>query len=80
MNLYFGLFCSAGVLFNSGELTKKNLKKKLLIPILHMFVCLVSIHSSKLRVYIKDWSPSSGSGATVGLICSRNIRLSTFGV
>ena len=23
MNLYFGLFCSAGVLFNSGELTKK---------------------------------------------------------
>ena len=24
--------------------------------------------SSKLRVYIKDWSPSRGSGATVGLI------------
>ena len=36
--------------------------------------------SSKLRVYIKDWSPSRGSGATVGLICSRNIRLSTLGV
>jgi len=36
--------------------------------------------SSKLRVYIKDWSLPSGSGATVGLICSRNIRLSTIGV
>ena len=36
--------------------------------------------SSKLRVYIKDWSPSRSSGATVGLICSRNIRLSTLGV
>ncbi|CAH3188146.1 unnamed protein product [Porites lobata] len=24
--------------------------------------------SSKLRFYIKDWSPSGGSGATVGLI------------
>ena len=36
--------------------------------------------SSKLRVYIKDWCPSRGSGATVGLICSRNIRLSTLGV
>ena len=36
--------------------------------------------SSKLRVYIKDWSPSWGSAATVGLICSTNIRLSTLGV
>ena len=36
--------------------------------------------SSKLRVLVKDWSPSWGSGATVGLICSRNIRLSTLGV
>ena len=36
--------------------------------------------SSKLRVYIKDWSPSCGSGATVGLICSTNIRLSILGV
>ena len=33
--------------------------------------------SSKLRVLVKDWSPSWGSGATVGLICSTNIRLST---
>ena len=32
--------------------------------------------SSKLRAYIKDWSPSRGSG---GSICSRNIRLSTLG-
>ena len=36
--------------------------------------------SSKLRVYIKDWTPSWSSGATMGLICSRNIRLSTHGV
>ena len=36
--------------------------------------------SSKLRAYIEDWSRSWGSGATVGLICSRNIRLSTLGV
>ena len=36
--------------------------------------------SSKLRVYIKDWSPSCGSGVTVGLICSTNIRLSILGV
>ena len=33
--------------------------------------------SSRPRVY---WSPSSGSGATVYLICSRNIWLSTLGV
>ena len=57
MNLYFGLFCSAGVLFNSSELEldffllvhsnawQRNLKKILLIPILHMFTCLVFIHS-----------------------------------
>ena len=62
---------------------QRNLKKGLLIPILHIFACLVSIHSktrfsSKLRV--GDWSPSRGCGATVGLICSRNIRLSTLGV
>ena len=36
--------------------------------------------SSKLRVLVKDWSPSWGSGATVGLICSTNICLSTLGV
>ena len=36
--------------------------------------------SSKLRVYIKDWSSTRGSGTTVGLICSTNIRLSIFGV
>ena len=34
-----------------------------------------ALASSKLRVYIKDWSTSRGSGATVGLICSRNIRI-----
>ena len=34
--------------------------------------------SSKLRV--GDWPPSCGCGVTVGLICSRNIRLSTIGV
>ena len=33
--------------------------------------------SSRPRVY---WSPSCGSGDTVCLICSRNIRLSTLGV
>ena len=55
MNLYFGLFCSPSVLFNSSELgfdffasrnnaRQKNLNKRLLIPILHMFACLVSIH------------------------------------
>ena len=44
-----------------------------------MFSCLVSIHS-KFRVYIKEWPPTRGSGATVGLICSTNIRLSTLGV
>ena len=55
MNLYFGLFCSASVLFNSSELGfdsfasrnnawQTNLNKRLLIPVLHMFVCLVSIH------------------------------------
>ena len=36
--------------------------------------------SSKIRVYIKDWSSTRGSGTTVGLICSTNIRLSTLGV
>ena len=56
INLYFGLFCSAGVLFNSSELGfdflllhnnawQRNLKRRLLIPILHMFACLVSIQS-----------------------------------
>ena len=56
MNLNFGLFCSAGLQFNSSELGfdflllhnnagQKNLKKRLLIPILHIFACLVSIHS-----------------------------------
>ena len=57
MNLYFELLCSASVLFNSGELGfdvfafaqynawQRNVKKKLLIPILHMFACLGSIRS-----------------------------------
>ena len=35
---------------------------------------------SELRVYIKDWSPSRCSGATVGLICSTDICLSTLGI
>ena len=54
MNLYIGLVCSAGVLFNSSEpgfdvlllhnnAGQRNLKKRLLIPILHTFACLVSI-------------------------------------
>ena len=53
---------------------QRNLKKRLLIPILYMFACLVFIHSkmwfsSKLRVYIKDWSLSRSSGVmVVGLI------------
>ena len=34
---------------------------------------------SELRVYIKYQSPSRCSGATVGLICSTDICLSTLG-
>ena len=36
--------------------------------------------SSKLRVCIKDSSPPRGSGVTVGLVCSRNVHVSTLGV
>ena len=35
---------------------------------------------SELRVYIKCRSPSHCSGATVGLICSTDICLSTLGI
>ena len=35
---------------------------------------------SELRVDIKDWSPSRCSDATVGLICSTDICLSTLGI
>ena len=48
MNLYFRLFYSASVLFNSSEgnnAWQRNLKKRLLIPLPHMFACLVSMHS-----------------------------------
>ena len=85
MNLYFGLFCSAGVLFNSSEiwfdffcfctimLDKETWRKYywflFLICSLVWFLYTAKCEfSSKLRFYIKDWSPSRGSGATVGLI------------
>ena len=56
MNLYFLTICSAGGLFNSDGLGfdfllwrnnawQRILVKRLLIPVLHMFACLVSIHS-----------------------------------
>ena len=35
---------------------------------------------SELRVDIKDWSTSRCSDATVGLICSTDICLSTLGI
>ena len=35
---------------------------------------------SELRVDIKDWSPSRCSDATLGLICSTDICLSTLGI
>ena len=35
---------------------------------------------SKLRVYIKNRSPSRVPGATVGLVCSTDICLSALGV
>ena len=97
MNLYFGLFCNAGVLFNSSEigfdffcfctimLDKETWGKDYwflffkcsLVWFLYTAKCEFS---SKLRVYIKDWSPSRGSGATVGLIFSEIFvsPLSTF--
>ena len=86
MNLYFGLFCTTGVLFiNSSELgfnflgvctimfDKETWRKDCwflffmcsLVWLLYTEKCEFS---SKLRFYIKDWSPSRGSGATVGLI------------
>ena len=46
----------------------RNLKKRLSIPIRHMFPCLVSIHRKMLiqrqpSCLNQDWSPSRGSGA-----------------
>ena len=96
--IYFGLFCSASVLFlNSSELgidlfcfcttmlDKETWRKDCwflfficsLVWFLYTAKCEFS---SKLRVYIKGSSPPRGSGVTVGLVCPRNIRLSTLGV
>ena len=85
MGLHFGLFCSAGVLFNSSEigfdffcfctimLDKETWRNDCwflfficsLVWFLYTAKCEFS---SKLLFYIKDWSPSRGSGTTVGLI------------
>ena len=56
----------------------KKLEEKTIDSIRHMFACLVSYiakceFSSKLRVYVKVWSLSRGSGATVGL-CRHILR------
>ena len=93
-NLYFRLFCIAGVLCSSEvgfdffafaqQCLTKKLEGKTVDRFLFFICSLVWFlytakceFSSRPRVY---WSPSRGSGATVGLICSRNIRLSTLGV
>ena len=85
MNRYFGLFCSAGVLFNSGELgfdyfsfctimlDKETWRKdywflSFICSLVWFLYTAKCEFSRKLRVYIKDSSPSLGSGATLGLI------------
>ena len=67
-------------------LTKK-LEEKTVVRFLFFICSLVWFlyaakceFSSRLRVYIKDWSSTRGSATTVGLIYSTNIRLSTLGV
>ena len=39
-----------------------------------------NVNSAANFAFASDWSTSRGSSATVSLICSRNIRLSTLGV
>ena len=74
MNLYFGLFCSAGVFcFCTIMLDKETWRKDywflFFICSLVWFLYIAKCEfSSKLRFYIKDWSPSRGSGSTLGLI------------
>ena len=46
----------------------------------NIFNNIKSKQTGELRVYIKCRSPSRCSGATVGLICSTDICLSTLGI
>ena len=89
--LIAGVLCSSELGFIFFAFAQQCLTKKLeekTVDRFLFFICSLvwflyaakCEFSSKLRVYIKDWSSTRGSGTTVGLICSTNIRLSTLGV
>ena len=91
MNLYFGLISSAGVLFNSSELgfdifpfAQQCLTKKLEEKTLYSYSLYVRLFGFYTQQNVNSAAnfvfTSRGSGAPVGLICPRNIRLSTLGV
>ena len=97
MNLYFGLFCIAGVLcsselgfdfFASAQqcLTKKLEEKTVdrflfFICFLLWFLYTANVNSAANFVFTsKIGLHSRCSPATVGVICSTNIRLPTLGV
>ena len=87
-----GVLCSSelGFIFFfafAQQCLTKKLEEKAVDRFLFFICCLAWFlytakceFGSKLCVYIKDWSSSRGSGATVGLICSTNICRSTLGV
>ena len=84
MNLYFGLFCSAGVLFipvSYGSiflLEEKTIDSYSSCVRLFRFYTQRNVNSAANFVYTsKIGLPRV---VLVGLICSRNVRLSTLGV